>query len=119
VSLETDFSAALLAQCPRVTPGTSALNSQRPFVTWDHIGGDPLRYMDGSAGAQVLALLQVRSWASTRAEALAMARQIEDAVCTAARLSARPIGLPFCDVEDAVEPPLHYAQQEFEVLGDR
>ena len=47
------------------------------------------------------------------------ARQIEDAVCTAARLSARPIGLPFCDVEDAVEPPLHYAQQEFEVLGDR
>lgn len=119
MSLETDFTAALLSQCPRVTPGTSALNSSRPFVTWDHIGGDPLRYMDGTAGGQVLALLQVRSWAGTRAEALALARQIEDAVCAAAGLSARPSGLPFCDVHDDIEPPLHYAQQEFEVLGNR
>lgn len=119
MSLETDFSAVLLTKCPRVTPGTSALNSARPFITWDHIGGDPLRYVDGTASTDVLALLQVRTWANTRAESLALARQIEDALCASTAMSARPISLPFCDVEDAVEPPLYYAQQEFEVLGDR
>jgi hypothetical protein len=119
VSLESDFSAVLLTQCPRVTPGDSDLNAARPFVTWDHIGGDPMRYMDNTAADKVLALLQVNSYAETRAAVLTLANQIEAALCSATSINSRPLGRPFCGVHRDVEPALHYAQQEFEVLGDR
>jgi hypothetical protein len=119
VSLETDVVAVLQAQCPRVFPASAPVNTQRPFVTWEHIGGDPLRYMEGSAAPQRLALLQVNTWANTKAEAMTLALAIEDALCVASAITARPNGAARGDHSDEVEPALYGALQEFEVLGTR
>lgn len=119
MSLESDLVAVLQAQCPRVFPGTAPLNTARPFVTWEHIGGDPLRYMDGTAAVQRWAQLQVNTWCNTKAEAVALALAIESALCTAGAFTADPVGAFTGRHEDQVEPPLYGTQQEFAVLGTR
>ncbi len=119
MSLETDFVAVLQTQCPRVFPGEAPVNTARPFVTWEHIGGDPLRYVDNTAAAQRLAMLQVNAYASTKAEAIALALAIENALCAASTVTARPNGGLRGDSSTDVEPTLYWALQEFEVLGAR
>lgn len=119
MSLETDFMAVLQGQCPRVYPGTAPLNTVRPFVTWEHIGGDPLRYVEGTAAAQRHALVQLNVWAATKAEAWSLALDIEGALCSSALFSARPMSAPRGRTEQAVEPWLYGAEQEFEILGTR
>jgi hypothetical protein len=119
VSLETDLVTVLQAQCPRVFAASAPVNTTRPFVTWEHIGGDPLRYMEGSAAPQRLALLQINTWASTKAEAMALALAIEDALCLASAFAARPNGAARGDHSSEVEPALYGAAQDFEVLGTR
>ncbi len=119
MSLETDFVTVLQAQCPRVFPATAPVNTTRPFVTWEHIGGDPLRYVDNTAAPQRLAMLQVNAYASTKAEALTLALAIESALCAASTVTARPVGGPRGDHSADVEPALYWALQEFEVLGAR
>lgn len=119
MSLETDVVNVLQALCPRVFPGTAPLNTVRPFVTWEHIGGDPLRYMDGTAAAQRWAQLQINTWCNTKAEAVDLALAIETAMCTSAWFTADPVGAFTGRTEDQVEPVLYGAQQEFAVLGAR
>jgi hypothetical protein len=119
VSLEADVVTVLQGQCPRVFPSEAPVNTLRPFVTWEHIGGDPLRYIDNTAAAQRLALLQINSYASTKAEALTLAQDIEDALCAATGFSARPSAGVRGDHSSDVEPALYWALQEFEVLGTR
>lgn len=119
MSLETAVVAVLQAQCPRVYPANAPLDTPRPFVTWDHIGGDPLRYIDGTAATNRMALLQINVWAATKAQALSLGLAIEDALCTAPAFSASPNVAPQGRFEDAVEPPLYGSVQDFTVLGTR
>lgn len=119
MSLETAVVAVLQAQCPRVYPNTAPLDTPRPFVTWDHIGGDPLRYLEGTAAAQRMVLLQVNVWAATKAQAVSLGLAIEEALCTAPALSVSPNSALQGRFEDAVEPPLYGSVQDFTVLGTR
>lgn len=119
MSLETDVVAVLQGQCPRVHPVTASVNEARPFVTWQHLGGDPLRYVDGAAAAQRQALLQVNVWAEGHAQALALMLAIETALCGAATFVCNPLSAPRGAFGDAVEPPLYGLLQEFMVLGTR
>lgn len=119
MSLETEFVALLQVWCPRVHPGTAPLNTQRPFVTWEHIGGDPLRYVDGTAADKRHALVQVNVWAATKAEAWSLALSLETALCDSAAFTASPVGAPRGRTEQDVEPWLYGAEQEFQVLGTR
>lgn len=119
MSLETNFVALLQVWCPRVHPGSAPLNTPRPFVTWEHIGGDPLRYIDGTAADKRHALLQVNVWAATKAEAWDLALNIETALTSTIGFSARPISAARGRTEQDVEPWLYGAEQEFEILGTR
>lgn len=119
MSLETAVVAVLQAQCPRVYPSNAPLDTPRPFVTWEHIGGDPLRYIDGTAATNRMALLQVNVWAATKAQALSLGLAIEDALCTAPALSVSPNAAMQGRFEDAVEPPMYGSVQDFTVLGTR
>ena len=117
MSLETDVVDVLEAQCPRVAPGEAELNTPRPFVTWDHIGGDPLRYLDGTAAAQRLVRLQVSVWAETKAEAVTLQLAIENALCAAAAFTCTPIGALQGGFEH--DAGLYRSFQEVEILGAR
>lgn len=119
MSLEADVVAVLQGQCPRVFPGGAPLDTPRPFLTWEQIGGDSLRYIEGTAAPQRLALLQINLWAATKAQAISLILAIEEALCTAPAFTASPNGAHQGRYEDAVEPPLYGAQQDFTVLGAR
>lgn len=117
MSLETDLVTVLRTQCARVRPIDGNVNETRPFVTYQHIGGDALRYMDGTAADKRHALVQVDVFADTAAEAIALSLAIENAVCTASAFSARPQGALRSGHEEAAQ--LYRCIQEFEVLGAR
>lgn len=120
MSLETDLVTLLQAQCPRVFPSGAPVNTTRPFVTWEHIGGDPLRYIEGTAATQKLAILGISVFSSSKSEAMSLAAAIETAICTSTAFSGRPSnGLPRGDHSDDVEPAIYWTTQEFEVLGAR
>lgn len=117
MSLETDVVATLETQCPRVFPSTAPVNTARPFVTWEHVGGDPLRYIDGTAAVQRHAMLQLTIVADTKAEALALSLAVESALCAAAAYTAVPQAALQGRHDDDMN--LYLAFQEFAVLGTR
>lgn len=92
--LENDLIAELEVLCPRVHIGTAPNGTEQPYVTWQHIGGDPLRYRDNEPAAQRNALIQVNTWAATSLEALQLLLAIEEALCLSARFQASPHGEP-------------------------
>ena len=55
MALETDLMTQLRAECPRVHVGTAPYGTQQPYVTWQHIGGESLRYTDNTAADKALA----------------------------------------------------------------
>lgn len=118
-TLEESFAAVLVAQCARSYPSSAPVDTTRPYVTWEHVGGDPMRYMDGTASAQRIALLQVAVWDTTKLQALALAKAIEDALCASALFTCKPSDGVQGRYEDEVEPPLYGTVQTFEVLGAR
>lgn len=117
MSLETDVVAVLQAQCPRVYPSQAPLNTQRPFLTYDHLGGDALRYMDGTAADKRMAQLQITVWAADKPGAVSLMLAVEEAMCTAAGFSCAPVGALQSGYEH--EGEIYRSFQEFTVLGVR
>lgn len=115
--METALTALLRAICPRAYPDFAPPLTAPPFVTYQHIGGTPLRYIDTSATDLRNTLVQINVWSSTRAASLAMVRQIEEAICTSAAWSAEAATEPTGQFEDGVA--LYGCQQDFEIWADR
>ncbi|MDB5847334.1 MAG: hypothetical protein JWP29_1086 [Rhodoferax sp.] len=92
MTLELELIAALQSQCPRVLPVVAPYSTPTPYVTWQHVGGRPLRYLDNSAADKRNAYIQVNVWADTSLQAITLARAIEDALCAWPGLIAVPQG---------------------------
>ena len=116
-TLETQLTALLQGVCPRVFPDFAPVETPRPYVTYQHIGGTPLRYVDGSASGKRWAVLQINTWADTKAECLNVARGIEDAICTATAFTGSAEGEVFAEVEPDFER--YGARQDFQILATR
>lgn len=101
MSLESDLMAVLKAHCPRVIVGTAPYDTEQPYVTWQHIGGDPLRYLDNSAPGERNALIQVNTWGSTAMSAHALSLVLEEALCKAMSFQAEAHGQPILSFDDA------------------
>ena len=117
MSLESDLVTTLLAVCPRVHPSSAPLDSPRPFVTWDHLGGDPLRYMEGTAASKRMAQIQVNVWADTKAQAVSLMLAAEYALCGAVAFTASPVAALQGDFDHDAQ--VYRSLQEFTVLGVR
>lgn len=118
MTLEADFITVLLAQCPRTFPGVAPFGTSTPYVTWQHIGGQSLRFLDGTAGDKRNAYIQITVWAATSLQAITLARAIEDALCAAtAVLLAEPQGEPVDAFDDGDE--LRGTVQSFSIWGAR
>lgn len=101
MALEEDLISVLEAQCARVHVGTAPYDTPQPYVTWQHIGGDPLRYVDNSPADRRNALIQINTWAATPKEAHALILQIQEAVCAASAIQAKPHGEAIAAFDDA------------------
>lgn len=97
--MESDLATVLVAVCPRVYPDVAPPGAAPPYITFQHIGGQPLRYVNNVAANQRHSMVQVNTWAATRAEALSLCRAIEEALCAASVFTARPDSEPLGDVD--------------------
>ena len=90
MSMEPTFVALLQVRCPRVYPVAAPVNTERPYITWQHIGGQSLRFVDNTAADKRHTMVQVNVWHSTLASAFALMRQLEEDLCASTAMQAWP-----------------------------
>ncbi len=117
MSMETDLVALLKAICVRTFPDVATAATAMPYITWQGLGGEPLRNLDNSASDKRHTMMQINVWSKTRAEALALIRQIEDAMCGSALFIAKPQGEPLSTYEP--DAPAYGSIQRFDIIAAR
>lgn len=115
--MEADLNTLLKAICPRVFPDVAPSGTALPYVTWQGLGGESLSFLDNTAGDRRNVLMQVNVWASTRLQALQMAREIEDAMRASSAFVASPLGEPLSTYEPDV--PVYGTLQRFSIWAAR
>lgn len=117
MSMESDLFTLLKAVCPRVFPDIAPAGTALPYVTWQGIGGKALRFVDNTPADKRNSLMQINVWSATRLEANALIRQIEDALCASAVLTAVPEGEPLATYEE--DTALYGNIQRFSIYSSR
>ena len=117
MTVETDLIAVLEGCCRRVFAGVAPVATQQPYVTWQHVGGRGLRYVDGTAADKRWPEVQISVWAATPSKAFALIGQIEEAMCTAPAFAAQAMSEPIATFDD-MDTAAGYLQT-FTLLGDR
>jgi hypothetical protein len=117
MTLEEKLTELLRAICPRVFRGTADLNTPKPYITYQRLGGQSLAFMDNAIPSQRNALVQVNVWATSPIEADALIQQVEVALRGATGMQATPEA----ESRDASEPDMNLAgaSQDFSIWADR
>ncbi len=117
MSLETTLVALARTVCPRVSPDAAVVGVEVPYITYLHVGGTPLRYVDNTASDKRHAVMQMTVWHTTRAECLALIRQLEEVLCGTAAFVADPQG----EINGQSEPELklYGISQDFSIVAPR
>jgi hypothetical protein len=117
MTMEADLVAVLRGLCPKVHPDVAPQGSVPPWVTYQQTGGQPLRYVDNQPMSLRHTRMQIDVWHTSRAAALVLIRQIEEALAGAAAFTARPDSEPVSNSE----PDLGWynSQQDFEIWAAR
>lgn len=103
--------AALETLSARVFPDIAPEGTQRPYITWQAIGGKPVNFIDPTVPSKKNARVQVNVWADTRLEAATIAEQIEDTLRGIAALHTTVLGAPTSIYEP--ETKLKGSMQDF------
>ena len=117
MSMETDLVTLLKTVCAHVFPDVAPSGTVAPYVTWQGIGGESIRFIDNTDGGKRDTLMQISVWSASRLEALTIIRQIEDLLCTSVQFQTRPEGGPVSTYEP--DPQLYGCIQRFSILADR
>lgn len=83
----------------RVFPDVAPWETARPYITYQQIGGQVIRPLDRVVPDKKHGIFQVNVWADTRADAAAMALQVESALIQAAAFLCKPEGAPIANHE--------------------
>lgn len=108
---EAIFTALRGLVADRVYPDYAPAKADRPYITYQQVGGFPVNFLDGGAPTVKNARYRLNVWANTRAEASAMSAQIETTLRNAADLRTTVLTNPVA-LEDA-ETRLRGASQDF------
>lgn len=126
MALEDVLIARLQSECPRVFTPTAPFDTQRPYVTWQHIGGKPQRSYENEPLDIRNSFIQVNAWASTKKAAFDLIREIEEALCDmpdGVKFTATPMEEPtdaYIDGNEGQDPgQLCGALQTFSIWGER
>jgi hypothetical protein len=117
MSMETDLATLLTGLCARTYPDVAPANVARPYVTWQQLGGESLRYADNAPMDKRYPLLQINVWSDTRLQSTALIRQIEDALCASAAFTSEPQGEPASIYEE--DTKLYGSIQRFTLFAAR
>jgi hypothetical protein len=112
MSFESDLYAVLNAVAPNgVFPDFAPVETPRPYVTWQQIGGPMLNPLGGEASGLRSVEMQINTWADTRLQAMTLIRAIESAMRAAAAFNAVPLSEPVNDFD--AEIPVYGSLQSF------
>ena len=117
MSMESDLVTLLKTVCTRVFPDVAPSGTVAPYITWQGIGGESIRFLDNTAGDKRDTLVQVSVWSSSRLDALALIRQAEDLLCQSSAFQCRPEGEPVSIYEP--DTTLYGSIQRFSILASR
>lgn len=117
MTLEERLVALLTPICPRTFPDFAPTDTQRPYVTWQQIGGQSLDFMEGAVASKENALVQINVWSDRRTEAKAVIKLIEEAFVTAKTLQASPTAAAASDADP--DMARYCARQDFSIWADR
>ena len=78
--LELDLQAVLKTVCPQVVMGVAPSGTKTPYITWQHIGGDPLIFLDNAQADKRNALIQINAYHSTGLAALQLLQVVQAAL---------------------------------------
>lgn len=117
MTMESDLTALLKAICPRVSPDVAPAGTATPYMTYQGIGGQSMQYMDKTLPSKRNTLIQINVWGKTRAEALPLIRQAEQAISTSTLFQASPVGEPLWTYDE--EADLRGCLQTFSIWSDR
>jgi hypothetical protein len=116
VSLESDlFNAIKGLVSNRVFPDVAPINTARPYVTYQQVGGEAENYLESAVVGKRNARMQINVWADTRAAAMTLCRSIEDTLVTSTTLRAYVLGAPVSLYEDETSPPLYGTRHDFSI----
>lgn len=113
MTFEADFYATLKQDAARVFPDFAPVGTQRPYVTYQSVGGQVINPLDGADPGKRNCEMQVNVWADTRKESLAVSRAIETRLRAASLFIARPIGAASADFDPLI--PVYGSKQDFSV----
>lgn len=112
MSFELDLYAVLNAVAPdAVYPDFAPVDTPRPYVTWQKIGGPMLNPVGGEASGLRSLEVQCNVWADTRMQATAQIRAIEAGMRAATAFDARPMSEPVDDFDADI--PVYGSLQSF------
>lgn len=117
MTMESDLVTLLKTVCPRVYPDVAPAGTVAPFMAWQGLGGESLRFVDNTAPDKRNTYMQVSVYSTTRAEALALIRAAETALCASAALIVKPQGEPLATYED--DTKLYGEMQRFSIWATR
>jgi hypothetical protein len=81
VSLESDLVAALDPLAGgRVFADAAPLDTPRPYITYQQVGGEAVNFLGTEIPSQKHARVQVNVWHDTRAGANTLMKQVEDVI---------------------------------------
>ena len=90
--MEVDLVSLLKTQCAQTFPDIAPQDVAPPYITWQSLGGESRYTLANTPIDKRNTLMQINVWSTTRAEALAMIRSIEDAMCASVAFLATPGG---------------------------
>lgn len=117
MTFEAQLFGVLQTACPRTFPDVAPLGAATPYVTWQALGGESLRFVDNTAADKRNVLLQVSCYAETRLIATTLIRQIEEDLCASALFIASPEGESLSTYE--ADTLLYGSIQRFSIYAAR
>ncbi len=117
MTAESTLTVLLKTLCPRVYPDVAPDGTVAPYITYQALGGESLRYGDNTAPDKRNTLMQVSVWSATRAEALALIHQAEESICASSAWQAEPQGEALSTYEP--DTKLYGSIQRFLIFAER
>lgn len=125
MALEDELLARIRRHNARVFTPTAPYGTATPYVTWQHIGGMAMRYVDNTAPDKRNAFIQVNTWADSKKAAFDLLRKIEEELCvvTDGKFVAVPMEEPsdaYIEGNEGQAPgQLCGALQTYSIWGER
>ena len=116
MSLESALVAALGPLVSgRVFPDVAPLDTPRPYITYQQIGGNPVTYVGKDLPDTENAQIQINIWGTTRLEVSLVRKLTENNLIAATAFEARPASGPISQHEPDMTPPGYGTQQDFTI----